>query len=103
MSLPFRAVLLAAAALACAAGRAATFYVAADGVDDPARGGRSPASAWASLAYATDRAPVGVSGEATVILIGAGLFVAEGPATVKPFTTIAGAGVTRTTIRASDT
>ena len=97
------ALLAGACLLTAHALPAATFFVAVDGADDPARDGLSPATAWASLAYACAQAPAGTPAEATVISVGPGLFVAEGGATVKAYTTIEGAGPTQTTVRASDT
>ena len=99
----YRIPLLAAAlwlAVASAGFAQTTYYVSTFGADEPTRDGRTPATAWASLAYACEQVPGNVAA-ADTIQVGAGLFVAERAATPAPGTVIEGAGSDATTIRAS--
>lgn len=70
------------------ASNAATLYVSVEGQDAEDRDGRSPETAWASLAYACERTPAGEH----LIQLGSGTFVAERTAHAKDGVTIAGRG-----------
>ncbi|MEL6816512.1 MAG: right-handed parallel beta-helix repeat-containing protein [Cyanobacteria bacterium J06598_3] len=65
-----------------------TYYVSTTGVDGAARDGLSPATAWRSLAYASDRTPAGNH----TIQVGPGSFVATEPAYLKSGVTVTGSG-----------
>lgn len=65
-----------------------TYFVSTDGVDSTRRNGRSPDTAWASLAYAGQRVPAGKN----TIEIGSGTFVATQSAYLKSGVTVVGAG-----------
>ena len=71
-----------------------TYYVSPTGADDPLRDGLSTTTAFASLAYACDRATAG-----STIQLAAGTYVATVAAEPKPGTTIQGAGMQQTIIQ----
>lgn len=79
-----------------------SYYVATDGIDAAARDGLSPATAWASLAYACTRVPGNIPANDT-INVGPGLYVTNEAANPQPGTTIRGAGMDQTTIRTGQT
>ncbi len=87
---------LAAGWLAATA-HADVFYVAVDGADDPARDGRSPASAWATPAHACTRVPAGLHR----IQLGPGEFVLREPLRVPSGVELVGAGRDATRMVAS--
>ncbi|QNN20817.1 hypothetical protein HED60_00545 [Planctomycetales bacterium ZRK34] len=83
-------IAIACLALCPANAQSEEFHVAIDGVDTPDRDGRSPAAAWASLAYACQQVPEGPH----TIQIGPGTFTADRPARPHSGVTIAGSGAT---------
>lgn len=72
-------------------------YVAKDGVDEATRDGRSPATAWASLAYACSRIPPGRH----ELRIGRGEFTLSESVRIPSGTTVVGAGRDATRIISS--
>ena len=71
-----------------------TYYVTTTGIDAADRDGRTPATAWGSLAFASERV---AGGEATIEL-GAGTFVATRTAVLGGGVTVVGQGSNETTL-----
>ena len=86
-------------------GRAQTiYYVETTGVDDPARDGLTPATAWASLNYACGRAYAGPPAGPgpyvhDTIQLGAGVFTVDTTAIIPPRFTIQGIDSVQTILR----
>ena len=93
MRLPL--TLLLSAVLALSAARATTYYVAVDGRDAEARDGLSPATAWASLAYACERVGPAAEGQTNEIRLAPGRYIATRRAIPRSGQHIIGAGAAR--------
>jgi len=65
-----------------------TYYVSTDGIDSESRDGLSWETAWASLAYASDRVPAGDN----TIQLSSGTFIATETATLQSGVTVVGGG-----------
>ena len=91
-------VLLLLTVLCTSASAQTTYYVTTDGIDDVARDGLSPATAWASLPFACEQVPGDVDAPDT-IQIGVGTFVMDQTAGPNPGVTIQGMGADQTTLR----